>query len=170
MKRKTDHGGALSVGKRKTARPLSTKEAIHVTLKSSHAKGAMSFHARQHNAYLRTLLPAFAKRFHVTLYRFSINANHFHLLLRAKSREGFKRFLMALTGRIAQRMTGAKKGRPAPFRFFDRIPWTRLVAWGRAFREAAAYVLRNELETAGLLPYTPRHLPCPRGDETGASR
>ena len=62
----------------------------------------MSFHARPHNACLRALLPALAKRFHVTLYRFSINANHFHLLVRAKKRDGFKKFLMALTGRIAQ--------------------------------------------------------------------
>ena len=48
--------------------------------------------------------------------------------------------------------TGAKKG--VRFgKFWGALAYSRVVEWGRAFTEAKYYVLRNELETLGLMPY-----------------
>ena len=101
--------------------------------------------------YVREQLPRLAKRFHVQLYRWANVGNHIHLAVRAKDRDGLKRFLMALSGRIAQRVTGARKGKPLGGRFFDSIPWTRIVEWRRAFQKLCRYIELNEIEVTGVL-------------------
>jgi len=106
LKRRVEHGGELWKGKRKRERPIATKKAMHVTIRSSLAKKEWSFlHPRQAR-FIRELIPKLARRFHVRLYETAVNGNHVHLLLRPRTRESLKRFLSALSGRIAQRITG----------------------------------------------------------------
>lgn len=152
----TMHGGELSKGKRKVRRPFSSKRAIHIVLRSSMAKGPWSL--LLFGPYIRILLGQLSKKFSVTVYQSAIVSSHVHILLRAKEERGFKKFLMALSGRIAQHITKARKGFPLKARFWDNIPFTRLVNFGRAFEIAKRYVLQNTLEALGVIPYTPRAL------------
>lgn len=156
LARRVVHGGEHSRGRRKLYRPISSVHAMHITLRSSLAKGQWSFLHARHRSYLREFIPKLARLFGVRLYSFSNNGNHIHLLARAYSRGALKRFLMALTGRIAQRITGARKGKPLGKKFFDYIPFSRIVSWGRDFRAVKSYVLQNELEALGVIPYQPR--------------
>lgn len=60
---------------------------------------------------------------------------------------------MILSSRISVRITGAKKGRPFGRRFFDSIPFSRIVEWGKGFFGVKKYVQQNILEAAGVISY-----------------
>ena len=142
------------MGMRKVARPISTKKRMHLTLRSSRAIGKLSLFTRKNE--IRALTLTFAKRFHVRVFEQSNNGNHLHLIVQAQTRGGFKRFLMALSGRIAQIMTKSTKGKPLPGRFWDYLPFTRILEWGKDLRNASRYVEMNQLEAAGIIPFQPR--------------
>ncbi len=153
MKLQSQFGGELLIGKRKVARPISTKHAMHTTLRSETHR---SFLLPKNAAVIRNCLVLNAKKFGIQIYEYSINSNHIHLLTRARSRHGFKAFLKALSGMIAMKLSGSKKGRSLKSRFWALRPWSRIVVWGRAFINAKNYVIRNQLESTGIIRYTPR--------------
>ncbi len=158
MKFPLAHGGELSKGKRKTARPFDPKRSMHVVLRMSSA--AMAGKAKPslllYGGYIRSLLRAFSQRLGVRIYEQAIISNHLHLVTHTRDRVGFGQFLMALSGRIAQRVTGAKKGTPLKEKFWATIPWSRIVEWGRALITATKYTRQNVLESTGIISYTPR--------------
>ena len=101
----------------------------------------------------------------VRIYQYANSGTHLHLLLRAKTHQGFKRFLRTLSALVPRIVTGAKKGMPilgsrgakSPARkFWDGLAYTCVVNWGRHFFNGRYYVIRNELEAEGLIPYRER--------------
>ncbi|MBK7890326.1 MAG: hypothetical protein IPJ84_05590 [Bdellovibrionales bacterium] len=73
---------AFSPGQRATResrqyRPLSTKEAMHVVLRSDHARGAKSL--LKYDALVRSLIEKLAKRYGVRIYRVVNAGNHLHI-------------------------------------------------------------------------------------------
>jgi len=148
------HGGDLRVGRRKVARPIATKRNMHLTLRSSKARGRLSLLTKRKQ--VEEIIQKYAKLFEVRIQSQSNNGNHLHLLVQARTRGGFKRFLMAISGRIAQLMTRSTKGKPLDGRFWDFIPFTRIVEWGKDFVTTWRYVKLNQLEAAGLVPFRPR--------------
>ncbi len=106
-------------GKRKQSRPFSSRKPLHVTFRSSRARGPWSLRRKVHEAAIAEELDRAAQRFGVKIYEKAVAATHLHLLLRARSREGLQNFLRCIGGRIAQRVTGACRGRPCPEGFWD---------------------------------------------------
>jgi len=155
MKFPLAHGGELAKGKRKTARPFDPKRSMHVVLRSSTAaKTAPSL--LLYGTYIRSLLKTLSGRFGVRIYEQAIVSNHLHLVTHTRDKVAFGQFLMALSGRIAQKVTGAKKGAPLKEKFWVGIPWSRIVDWGRALFTARKYTEQNALEALRIIPYTPR--------------
>jgi REP element-mobilizing transposase RayT len=148
------HGGTLATGKRKVARPIATKRPMHLVLKSSNACGPRSLHSK--SRWLEALLRKLSSQCGVRVFRYSNNGNHLHLVVQARTRKGFQTFLMAFSGTVAQKMTGSRKGNPQSKRFWDAIPFTRILEWGKDFKNAIAYTEQNYLEARGLIPYRPR--------------
>jgi Transposase IS200 like len=93
-----------------------------------------------------------ASRFGIRVYEYANASTHIHMLVRAKCRLALHGFLRAFAGLAARIVTGAGKGRPVG-KFWDWLAYSRVVAWGRDFLGVRGYVLKNELETVGLLPY-----------------
>jgi REP element-mobilizing transposase RayT len=153
---RVEHGGSLHRGRRKERRPFSRKKAMHLTLRSSSARGGRSMLHPKHAKFIRALLTALARRWKVRVYGYSNNGNHLHLLLQANRREHFLGFLRAFSGTIALKVAGGKKGSPSSERFWDFIPWTRVLEWGKAYLIAKQYVIQNALEAAGIVAYKPR--------------
>lgn len=146
-------------GKRKTARPIATKRPMHVILKSSKTVGKFSMFRKAKE--IEKIVSGKAKKNFVQVRQYSNNGNHLHLLVQAKDRELFKNFLMAVSGRIAQLMTGSTKGRPQRQKFWDHIPFTRIVEWGKDLQNVTNYVVQNFLEGIGWIPYQKRGRPKP---------
>ncbi len=147
-------GGALTSRNAREQRPISSKRPMHLVLRSSLAKRELSLirRARTIEAMVRRL----AASKDVRIYRFANAGNHLHLIVLSRDRRAYRAFIRAITGLIP-RLLGWRR----PGRFWDRLPFTLIIEWGRQFRSALAYVLRNELEAEGRIPYRPRRTKPP---------
>ena len=116
------HGGALARGKRKTARPVDPKQAMHIVLRSSRARGDWSMLRTRHRDRVDTLARKIAERHGVRLYRYANVGNHLHLLVKTPTRTAFRNFLRDLAGTIAIAVTGAKNSRALKGRFWTPSP------------------------------------------------
>ena len=99
-------GGILLKGRRKSIRPLSSKDTIHFVFRSSWAMGSDSFLASRNRKSVDLLISRFAKKFGVKIYQRAINTNHIHLLLKITNRTLYKAFIRALSGKIASQVMG----------------------------------------------------------------
>src|SRR5690606_1064530 len=107
-------------GKRKLERPLDPKRPLHVTLKSTRARGPWSLLNPRHRYCIEDRLHATARKHKLKIYRFQNVGNHLHLLVKAPTRAAFQAFLREFAGRIAMLVTRARKGHPVG-RFWDAL-------------------------------------------------
>ena len=154
FKCKVEHGGSVGKGVRKSRRPLATKKPMLITFKSSLASGELSLH--RHQDFIRRSIAALAAKFGVKVYKYSINSNHLHLLTKGETRIGLHNFLRTLPALIARKVTGATKGKPFGKKFWDQLVHSRIVEWQKAFTFALQYIVKNQRETSGDIPFTPR--------------
>ena len=105
-------GGALLQGRRKSLRPLTSKDSIHFVLRSCWAVGADSFLSRRNHRQIDQIINCFAKKFGVRIYQRALNSNHLHLLLRITNRRLYRSFIKAVSGQIASHVMGQQS-------FFD---------------------------------------------------
>jgi REP element-mobilizing transposase RayT len=97
---KKEHGGIHSFGRRRSRRPLTTKEPLHVTLRSDFAKGSRSL--LRHRPLINYVIKKASKRFDVRVYQKAICGNHIHLLIRGRCRTDIQNFFRVVAGHIAQ--------------------------------------------------------------------
>jgi REP element-mobilizing transposase RayT len=139
-----EHGGDATRG-RKRERPISTRLPMHLTLHSHKAKGPWSL--LRHEQAVRQALRACAQRSGIKVYDFANVGSHLHLLVKTRRREAFQEFLRSFAGIVARVATGARRGRPLrQGRFWSGLAWSRVVAWGRDYRNIRHYIFRNRIE------------------------
>ena len=143
-------GGETSLGKRKERRPVVTKRPMHLVFKSE--RNVLLKNAR----VVRELQRRFSHLFSVRIYSFSIQSNHLHLCVQAKSRTGLHHFNRALAGSLALAVSPAKEENTISRPFWKVPVYSRIVQWGKDFRNVIRYIKQNELESLGLIAYTPR--------------
>jgi REP element-mobilizing transposase RayT len=164
-----EHGGALSVGRRRSRRPLSAKDAHHVTLRSEFAIGERSL--LRHRPLIEGVIKKASRRFNIKVYRQAICRNHIHLLVKGKRRVDLQNFFRVFAGHIAQgiltfhpykpheeggapaRKKGCKKNQR---KFWQLLIYSRVLTWGREFKTVADYIMQNTLEALHLIAYSPR--------------
>ena len=136
-------GGNLGQGKRKTARPLDRGKPLHLVMRSSKAKGALSLKTKE--IEIESLLRKAARHSGVRIENFANVGNHLHILLRFQNRGLFQKWLKNIAGKIARLITGARKGRPFG-KFWDALAFTRIVSWGKDLIHVRDYVDANGFE------------------------
>ena len=136
-----------------------TKQALHLVLRARFPV----LRLKKNKALTSQLLSKTAEKFQVKIYNNSLNSNHIHLLLKAPNSKSLHNFLRVLTGQIAQKITGAVRGKKNELGFWLRPAWKRIVHWGRDFFNLHRYIYQNQLETLGLIPYQPRKRKPPPG-------
>ena len=135
-------GGARLKGSHpKKKRIFRPELALHVVVRSTQARGKHSL--LLHNRTVAGILDAQASRHFVRIYAAANAGNHLHLLIQSPSREHLAAFLKAITGHIAQLVGGAQG-------FWDARPFSRVVSWGRDFKNVARYIGLNSTELLGL--------------------
>lgn len=137
-------GGSLLVGKRKSKRTLATKKPMHLIL-----KGDISFSGplTLKSSWINKEVKRLAKKFSIQIYGvLGVEIDHIHFAIKASTVENYKRFIKAITGRIAQVLK---------FKFIYR-PYTQIVEWGRHLKTTMGYCLQNKEEALGLRLYKPR--------------
>ena len=157
-----EFGGAhLKKSHAKKARPVPIKKTMHLTLRSSKAKGDKSFrYDKNRIKKIDTVVRAQAQKFGVEIYRFANVGNHLHLLVKASYRKGFIYFLRSISGIIARIAMGAERGKAklseSARGFWDQRPWTRILLTWTEFKNVKKYVEQNFNEAMGFVPYKPR--------------
>jgi hypothetical protein len=149
------YGGDLVRGHRKKARPFSRRATQHLVMRSSRARGPLSMRRKNVEGAIEVLVYAAAKLFGVKLYAYANSGTHLHFLARARDRYALANFLRMVGGRVAEVVTGARKGEPVG-QFWDCIAYSRVVAWGRDFLAVRLYIEQNVVESHGLVAYRPR--------------
>ncbi len=142
-KSKKEHGGSLLVGKRKERRALSTKHAIHLVLKSD-LKGVFN----PENQRLEQLLRSTAEKFQVRIYSMALNWSHIHCVIKINDRKDYNAFIRVLTSTLALKI---RKHKNFIGKVFTLRPFTRILSWGRDFKNVLAYLVINQREAFGLL-------------------
>jgi hypothetical protein len=134
------HGGELSLGKRKTLRPLASKRPLHLVLKSRRSLW-------RHRPVIEGDVKHLAKKFGLRLYSLAVAHDHAHLLVKVPGRREYHAFIRSLTGLLARKL-----GRG----LWRLLPFTRIANWGKDFIQLKKYLEKNRDEAAGLKPYEPR--------------
>ena len=147
----------MTKAKNRHARPVSSKDPMHLVVRSTKAKGAFSLRSTKNVVIVNRIVKAHCERYGVKLIEYSNNFNHLHLLVKFPSRAIYLRFIRSLTGHLALAVSGASKlanlkaifGKTG---FWDFRPFTRVVRSFRGYRIARDYVVLNQLEALDILP------------------
>lgn len=152
------YGGALRNTRagRKHARPISSKDSMHLVLRSTAAKGSWSFSKPENAAKINSIIAKFAFVYGVKILSMANVGNHLHLHLRLHTRLAYKPFIRAITGSIAMAITGKtrwngdRSGQMKPLMFWDLRPFTRIVIGFKALLQVKDYIKINQLESWGM--------------------
>lgn len=156
-----EFGGAhLNKSHAKNARPISFKKSMHLTLRSSKAKGEKSFRFNKNRILkIESVVRTQAKKFGIEIYKFANVGNHLHMLVQVSTRIGFISFLRSISGLIARISLGAERGNAklkGTAHFWDQRPWTRILLTWTEFINVKKYVEQNFNEAMGFVTYKPR--------------
>ena len=151
MKNKKIFGGALlKKSNAKEKRPISTKHAMHIVIRSNHARGKQNFLTKTNKAAIDRILKKQAKIRGIRLYRYENVGNHLHILLKTGHRKWLCGYLRAVTGLIARQVLGVERGQGKGIQFWDARPFSRVVAWGRDYNNVKKYFKKNQLQAMGF--------------------
>ncbi len=140
-------------------RAISTKDSMHLVLRSTLAKGAWSF--RRHDKIIMTTVRKFANKYGVRLISLANAGNHLHMQIKLTNRYTYPAFIKAVTSALAIAVTGASYLRSMQQRakelgiamnkkqFWDYRPFTRIVRSYRGFLNLKDYLEINRLEGRG---------------------
>ena len=151
-----EFGGSKLRGNAREQRPISVKRTLHLVMKSSLARGESSFLSKKRARRIEDLVHRQGKLCGVKVYRFANSGNHLHLVIKPVSRRAFQTYIRSISGLIARITLGAEKGKAQGLKFWDARPFTRIVEWGRDYKNVCDYVLQNTLEAIGFIAYRPR--------------
>jgi REP element-mobilizing transposase RayT len=148
-KHKSDHGGEIK-NSQKRQRPLSTKDSMHIVLRSSEARGPRSF--RKYSKEIHKILERFAAKYHIEIKSYANVGNHLHIHIKLFKRKSYTPFIRAVTAAIMIMVTGFSKWRtkPVDFQFWDHRPFSRVVTSFKAVKNLVDYIQINVLEGLGV--------------------
>ncbi len=142
-------GGSNLKSHPKVARPISTKDFMHVVLKSDQAKGPLSF--LRIERVLIALVQNLGAKLDVKVKDVVVMTNHIHLAIKVRHRRHFKAYLRALSGLIVRKLLKTERSKPASLdKFFKGRPFSGIVNSGRkSFLILSRYFELNRLEKCG---------------------
>ena len=142
FKSRPTFGGELNLNKRKSRRPLDSKKPLHIVLRAAGQKPVFL----HQDPLINKLIEKWSARFKIKIYENSVNANHLHLVIGFKHRNLYKHFVCALSGQITQLLKIK----------WEYRPFTRILEWGRDFKNSCSYVIKNQKEAWGIISYQTR--------------
>jgi REP element-mobilizing transposase RayT len=110
-KEKSAYGGDLLKTRagRRHGRPLSTRQTMHLVLRSTKARGEWSFRKSRNEAHVNRIVDKFAVTYGVRVISMANVGNHLHLQIKLTNRFTYKPFIRAITAAIAMAVTGRSR-------------------------------------------------------------
>lgn len=145
------YGGELLKTRKGRAhgRPLDTKNSMHLVLRSSKAKGDLSFLRKGNDRKVRQIVQKFSIRYGVQILSLANVGNHLHFQIKLGNRFGYKPFIRAITAAIAMAVTGVSRWKKVEGKFWDYRPFTRVIMGFKAFLTLRDYIKVNQFEGFG---------------------
>jgi REP element-mobilizing transposase RayT len=173
------HGGVLrNQRKGRGARPLSTKESLHLVFKlNPHRLRHRTLRSARGFALANRIIKKYAAHFYIKIEQLSLQNDHIHALVRTSRRSLYQHFFRVVTGQIAQQferegmlttqlVTDTKTRTPS-----DRVktekkaislwkyrPFTRVVRGWKTYKTVRNYIQLNEQEVTGKIHYRKERL------------
>ena len=170
-----EYGGELLKRRagRKSGRPLSTRETMHLVLHSTKATGMWCFLKPRNDKNVRRIVAKFSAKYGVCIVGIGNSGNHLHIQLKLTNRFTYRAFIRAVTGAIAMAVSGRDRWsvndgvgwtqagdqtgreqsdfekRASRFKFWDHRPYTRVAKTFTEYLKLKDYVRINELEGLG---------------------
>jgi REP element-mobilizing transposase RayT len=150
MRSSKSFGGSSLVGRRRSKRPLSTKESIHLILRTDPTFSSQLFSPLYRQSM--QILKKTAGEYNIKIYELAFNFTHVHLVIKLKVESDYHKFIRVLTRRLCflararvRRINSAKNNKKITV--FQFRPYTRIVAWGRSFQILQNYITKNQVES-----------------------
>lgn len=159
-KENSAYGGELLKTRegRSKARPLDTKNTMHLVLRSSQANGKWSFKREKHKNRILKIIYKFSSKYGIKILAFANVGNHLHLHIKLSNRYTYAPFIRATTASIAMAITGTSRWCQNSEKFWDYRPFTRAVKGLKAVLRLKDYLKINELEGFGYTKNQARFL------------
>lgn len=123
------------------------------TIMSNHIHAVMRVANREcYKAFIRVLTGQIAS---LVMRGMSFAEFHHHFLKSIRASSGLTEGSSSPSKRNHS-LPGSNEPQGLGQKFFQFRPFTRVLHWGRDFKTCCAYVLRNDLEAMGFVPYQPR--------------
>lgn len=152
---KSAYGGSLLKTRkgRQGRRPLATRATMHLVLRSTKARGEMSFKRTQHSKAIARIVGKFSSKYGVQILSLANVGNHLHFHIKLGNRHTYCRFIRAVTSAIAMAVSGVSRWNAGDgSKFWDYRPFTRIIDGGMtAFLRLRDYVRINQLEGEGFI-------------------
>jgi REP element-mobilizing transposase RayT len=142
-KRVTLGGGLRSHAKR--ARPIAPRSTVHLVLKSSKARGRLSFLNPANKHVIQAIIKKQAKKYYVRIDQYANVGNHLHIKVYLQATEEFRNFLRSITCLIARHVTGARRGKKFGT-FWDALAFTRILKTFTEHQVLERYIFANIAE------------------------
>ncbi len=173
---KFSYGGSLrNFALGRSARPLSSKHPLHLVFKINQGMVKSGLRGFQSQKIIRALLQRYSQKFFIRVEHISIQKDHIHMLIRSSRRKNAQSFFRVLAGQIAQvfekenllKSVGPMTDTPKSGRggwiggvkkLWKHRPFSRVVLGRRALGIARDYLMLNELEALGIIPYQVKRL------------
>jgi putative transposase len=148
------YGGSLrSKAKNRGARPLSSKDSIHLVMRSTQAKGTWSFRHSNNFDKVQAFIKAFSARKGIQIVSVANVGNHLHFHIRIPNRTIYKAWIRGLTSGIAMivlKRDGFLRLQKLKRKFWDYRPFSRVVTGFKAVLALRDYLEINQLEGVGV--------------------
>ena len=168
------YGGSLLNTRKGRAhgRPISTRETMHLVLRSTRATGQWSFQRPENKKRIEQIVRKFAVKYAVKVMSLGNVGNHLHFHIKLGHRASYRPFVRAITGSIVMAITGASRwkrvrgvggkdydGTPTIGgggtqlgieKFWDYRPFSRVVRGFQAMLSLKDYIDLNALEGIGM--------------------
>ncbi|MBC7419659.1 MAG: hypothetical protein H7328_02930 [Bdellovibrio sp.] len=153
------HGGVLRNKRRgRKARPLSTKQAIHLVFKIDRSKIKRGFRSPLGFHICNSVIKRYAKRFFVKIDQLAICGDHIHLIVKLTRRSLGQHFFRVVAGQIAQQMKNNGFWVTDTPSVWKTRPFTTVIRGWKAYHIARNYVILNQKEAEGKIPYQKQRL------------
>tara|TARA_Y100001935_G_scaffold250611_1_gene251029 strand:- start:147 stop:743 length:597 start_codon:yes stop_codon:yes gene_type:complete len=148
------YGGTLLKTRkgRQHGRPIDTKSSMHLVLRSSQAKGPLSFRTKKNQQSISRITQKFSKKFGIQVLSLANVGNHLHFHIKISKRRAYMSFIRAITSAIRMAVAGNPRWTDSKIigKFWDYRPFSRVVRGRQAFLDVEDYITINRIEGLGL--------------------
>lgn len=148
------YGGSLRTkAKNRGFRPLSSKDSIHLVMRSSLAKNDWSFRNGKNFQKIAKFIAEFSAKKGIRILSVANVGNHLHFHIKIPNRTIYKAWIRGLSSGIAMlvlQRDGFLKLSKAKKKFWDYRPFTRVIKSFKAYLTLKDYLEINQLEGVGI--------------------